>query len=56
MLLGLEAVRTRTVGHLILRRQRTDPTPHTDLIRWAISEILTDESNEVYLKSMNLCE
>ena len=57
-----EAVRTRTVGRLILQQQRTDHTPRIDLIprtdpiRQAFSEILTDESNEVHLQSMNLCE
>ena len=33
-----ETVRTRTVGRLILQQQRTDPTPHTQLIRQAFSE------------------
>jgi hypothetical protein len=56
MLLAPEAVRTRTVGRLILQRQRIDPTPRIDLIRQAFSEILTDESNEVHLQRMNLCE
>jgi hypothetical protein len=57
-----EAARTRTVGHLILQQQRIDLTPrivlipHTDLIRLALSEILTDESNAIHLRSMNLCE
>ena len=51
-----EAVRTRTVGRLILQQQRIDHTPRIDLIRQAFSEILTDESNEVHLQSMNLCE
>jgi hypothetical protein len=51
-----EAVRTRTVGRLILQQQRTDHIPRIDLIRQAFTEILTDESNEVHLQSMNLCE
>ena len=45
-----------------IKQQRTDHTPRIDLIprtdpiRQAFSEILTDESNEVHLQSMNLCE